>query len=85
MNLLLCNNATMNGTCKSDEYIKNYLKEKYLVIYWNTQRFQSRQYEADTKVVSESKLIYHPITTQYRTEMYNLIKTIELDLQDTLF
>ena len=82
--MYLCNNATMNGTCKSEEEIKKWLEPKYIVIYQNMQRFQSRIYSMDEKVISESKTVWFPINTVWRTEIANLVEMTYLDLQDNL-
>ena len=69
----------MNGTCKSKEEIEEYLIDKYVIVYQNMQRFQSRIYN-ESRVISESKTIYFPINLQVRTETVNYIQTTDLEL-----
>lgn len=82
-----CNSETYEGpgTCKSDEEIRQWLARKFILIYQNNQRFETRVYEFEKKVQTESRTVWIPINSQIREEIVFKIQLTDLRLQDTYY
>ena len=74
-----------NGKCKSDEEITKWLQRKFVVVYYNQMRFNTRDYAPDDKISREGKLDYIPINTQMREEVVYQIQLTQLQLQDEYY
>ena len=56
-----CNNDTIvDGVCKSDIEIQNFLKRKFITTIHNEVRFDTSVYD-DRKLVKEAVLTWYPI------------------------
>ena len=77
-----CTNSTYTGegACKSDEYITEWLKRKFVLVAQNNERFSSLDYAHGAKVVSETVVEWLPINTQVREELVMRIQLTELYL-----
>jgi len=70
--------------CKSDEEIKEWLKQKYILTLNNQRRFRLEEFRKG-KVVPESRTNWIPINTQYREEVVFKIEITSLELQDLIW
>ena len=57
----MCEGGPANG-CETEENIRNWLKQKYIVLLHNQRRFETEGYFGE-EVVAESHLIYIPVST----------------------
>ena len=71
-------------TCHSEEEILKYLRRKFIVILQNEVRFNTMEY-SDEKIVPQSRLVWHPVSSQIRQDFAQTVYTTELQLQDTQF
>ena len=69
--------------CKSNDEILRWLRQKYLLIYYNLRRFKIGDYKDESKIVEESRTKYIPFNTQIREDI--VLKTVltDLNLQDS--
>ena len=71
--------------CKSEEYIMNWIKRKYIFINFNSMRFDLNEYNYNQKIVREAKLRWFPFSTDSREEHVFYLSLTELRLQDSWF
>ena len=74
-----CDNKT-RSTCKSEEEIVKFLMEKYILILQNNLRFDTEKHSEESVVIKESRLIWHPISSQIRQIIPNSIQVVDLAL-----
>ena len=59
-----CDNSTFtDGVCKSNEYITQWLRRKFVVINANMERFSTRRFDDATKITDEARFEYIPINS----------------------
>ena len=78
-----CDNSTYTGPgfCKSDEYITNWLKRKFIFMVHNQKRFSTLDYK-ENKVTDETQSVWLPINSQIREEAVYKVQLMDLYLQD---
>ena len=65
--------------CKTDDQIKQYLKDKYIVLLYNSIRFDSSLY-GEESIVPESHMLWYNINTQQRQTLPLQVLTTDLEL-----
>ena len=58
--------VTKRLTCKTEEQINAFMRQKFILTLQNEQRFDLDEYKHDKKIVKESVLKYHPLSSQVR-------------------
>ena len=58
-----CDNATFDGVCKSEEEITDWIRRKFVIVIYNSQKFSSKDYEDSKKVISETVVNWIPINS----------------------
>ena len=78
-----CDNTTYTGpgTCKSDDYITNWLRRKFVFMVVNQKRFSTLDYK-ENKVTTETRSVWYPINSQLREEAVYKVQLMDLHLQD---
>ena len=75
-----CMNETFDGTCKSDQEIKDWLARKFIIVNMNNQRFNTRKYGFSDKISIESRIEWIPINSQIREELVYKVTLTDLRL-----
>ena len=76
----MCEGGPEKG-CESEENIRKWLQRKFIVIIYNSIRFENEGYH-DEAAVYESRLIYIPINSQVRNIQSFKVQTTHIELQD---
>ena len=76
-----CNNETISpkGTCHSSENITDFLRGRYIIIYQNQVRFQTREFDSE-RIVTEGKIVWFPIESLSRSIVSNKVQVTNLQL-----
>ena len=69
------------GVCKDEDVIKLWLKRKFLLILENQELF-NKDLVLDDKIIKSSRLVWHVLSPQLRTDIYNTVELTELNLND---
>ena len=67
--------------CLPDEQIMQFIKDKYIMIMYNSVRFDSRYYDAKS-IIPESRISWLLINTQMRQTIPFKVTKTEVELQD---
>ena len=70
--------------CKSDREILKWMRNKYIVLYYNSRRFKIEEYN-EGKIVEESRTKYIPFNSQLREDIVFKVQLTDLQLQDERF
>ena len=62
-----------------------WLRQKYILLYYNLRRFKIEEYSDDGKIVEESVTKYVPFNTQIREEIVFKLALTDLNLADARF
>ena len=73
------------GECQSDEAITDWIRRKFVIIYFNQMRFNTLEYAENGKISREAKLVYIPINSQLREEIVYQVQLTNLQLQDEYY
>ena len=83
--LIKCNNETrVEKDCLPEEDIKDFLRDKWLILFNNNIRFDSKYYNEDS-VVRESYMTWIPVNTQFQQSIPYKAHRSQLFLQDKIF
>ena len=59
-----CDNTTFTGgVCKSDEYIKDWMKRKFIIINMNKERFSNKEFSEGKRISKEASIEYIPLNS----------------------
>ena len=59
-----CDNSTFTGgVCKSDEYIKDWMKRKFIIINMNKERFSNKEFSEGKRISKEASIEYIPLNS----------------------
>ena len=76
---------TVRETCKSEEYISNWIKEKYFITAENTWVFRQDEYAASRKLSPHTFFYWQGISSVIRQEVSKLFTVHSIEFQDTFF
>ena len=65
--------------CKTDDQIKQYLQDKYIILLHNSIRFDSALY-GEESIVPESHMLWYNINTQQRQTLPLKVLTTDVEL-----
>ena len=78
--LRFCTNETMNGTCKSTEEIKEWVKNKNFNIYFPDVNYNLNQYDNFSKISYSNK--YHLMDPNVKKSQTFFFKRVEINSDD---
>lgn len=80
----LCDPASSQVTCKSEQEIQNFLKSKYLVFYYNAKRFVQHKF-SDERISAVSRVKWLPVSIESRVDYVYKIERTKFMLNDKYF
>ena len=79
-----CDNATSTVTCKSDEQIRQWMRDKYIIVLTNLNEFVSYSFDTN-KMKQYSRFFWVQLTPHVPTEVVAMINRSNVILRDSPF
>ena len=76
---------TKRSTCKSDEELKQFLKEKFIIVYENTWIYEPNEFQKRHRLKEVAKFQWHPIDANVNQETSLYFNMNEVIFQDSFF